>query len=486
MSEKKRTAREGLISYRFAVAVITALFAASAAGWIVSEFVPPDFLERKELYRDSWGAVAASLVGALHLYDPFHSAWYRFLLALFFVVLLLCVVTRARRLALRSWRVALPAGAAEIAKRELSFESSWRSLEGGAAGAKLPLVRYGESHGRRERIEPERLRALFARIASLLRARGYRVVSRDGGDAIAFAAYTGRWRSPGTMLFHAGILVITIGGILGSFAGWRELIYVREGAVAPLPPDSSLSIRVDDFEIAVTGRSEIADFISSVSILDAHGETISGGTIEVNRPMKVAGRRIYQSQFTIDENEFRGARIEYARRDRIGTGSIDVAPGQAVAVADSLVTLMAIRFIPDFRMSPDGPFSASSFPSNPALEIEVASAAGTERGWLFLYHPDFSKRFEAPVNLVLSRCDPVYYTGLEISANPGASVLLAGIALATAGLLLMYLCNPRLLKGIAGSEALVVAGVEYRWKASFGHEFDEIREAIRREIERRE
>jgi len=185
------------------------------------------------------------------------------------------------------------------------------------------------------------------------------------------------------------------------------------------------------------------------------------------------------------ENTFAVLRIDYSLRYRIWTGSSVVMPGSVTAVGDSAVMLTATRFLPDFRMSPRGPFSASSFPTNPALEVEVASAAGKERGWLFLLHPDFSKRFDAPVDLALSRCDPVYYTGLEISANPGAPVLLLGIALATAGLLLMYFCNPRVLKGIAGSESLSIAGVEYRWKASFEREFGDIREAIRSELGQR-
>jgi hypothetical protein len=58
-------------------------------------------------------------------------------------------------------------------------------------------------------------------------------------------------------------------------------------------------------------------------------------------------------------------------------------------------------------------------------------------------------------------------------------VLFAGFAAATLGLVLMYLCNPRVIKGIAGPETLVVAGTEYRWKASFEGEFASLREAIR-------
>ncbi len=284
------------------------------------------------------------------------------------------------------------------------------------------------------------------------------------------------------MLFHAGILVITIGGIIGSYGGWREMVFVREGSAVPFPRDSSLTLRVDDFDIVTTERREIRSFVSTVSVADARGVAVAFGDVEVNHPMKVGARRIYQSEYTIDENRFARARVEYYLRDEGKRGSLDLSPAEPVAIGDSAIVVTAFRFLADFRMSPEGPFSASSFPANPALEIEIASGGVVERGWLFLLHRDFSKRFDAPIDIVLTRCEPVYYTGLEVSANPGAGVLLAGFAAATLGLLFMYACNPRIVKGLARPEGIVVAAGEHRWKASFEREFADLREAIRREI----
>jgi cytochrome c biogenesis protein len=471
-----------LISQRFAVIVIAIIFGASMAGWIATEFVPPDFLEREALFVRAWGQTGAKFVETFRLYDPFHSFWYRFILALFFVVLFLCVITRWRQLALRSWRHALPADAHELRKREPSFEFSWRLLDGGAGASKDPLVHYAERYARAEHIDSETLRGRFMRIAARFKKAGFAIISREDETGVSFTAFTGRWRSPGAMLFHIGILVITIGGVIGSYGGWREMMLVREGATVPFPRDSSLALRVDRFDIVMTRRLEIKDFISTISILGSQGDTLAAGTVEVNRPMKVAGRRIYQSEFQIDESTFKRARIGYSLRGDFRRGTLDFTPGVSASIDDSMITVTALRFIPDFRMSPDGPFSASALPSNPALQVEVAHAGMAERGWLFLYHPDFGKRFTAPVDLTLEGCEPVYYTGLEVSASPGANVLLAGFAAATLGLLLMYLSNPRVIKGRAGTDALIVAGTEYRWRASFEREFAAIREAMRQEF----
>ena len=482
MNEERRAAKGNFISNRFAVIVIAVLFGASLAGWIATEIVPPDFPERGDFFREAWGGGAVKLVTALHLYDPFHSFWYRFALALFFAVLLLCIASRWRQLSLKSWRVPLPAASGDPGAKRLSFEFSWRLLESGDRAHKDPIVHFAERYGRAESIGADALRGYFSRVAAIFRKRGYRVVSHESAEGIAFAASAGRWRSPGTMLFHVGLLVITIGGVIGSYAGWREMVFVKEGSAVPFPRDASLTLRVDDFGIVTTERREIRSFVSTVSIVDARGKAVAFGNVEVNHPMKVGARRIYQSEFTIDENEFARARVEYSLSERGARGSLDLSPAEPVSIGDSTITITALRFIPDFRMGPEGAFSASSFPSNPALEIEVASGGEAERGWLFLYHKDFNKRFAAPVDLVLTRCEPVYYTGLEVSANPGAGVLLAGFAAATLGLLLMYACNPRIVKGFARPDGIVVAAGEHRWRTSFELEFAGLREAIRKEI----
>ncbi len=482
MNERRGTAGRSLISNRFAVITIAILFGASLAGWIATELVPPDFPAREAFFRAAWGNAAVTAVTALRLFDPFHSLWYRFVLGFFCVVLFLCVVSRWRQLALSSLRASLPAAPGELGGKRLSFEFSWRSLASGGGGSRDPVAHFAERYGRAEPVDAETLRRSFSRIAALLRKRGYRVIDRESPAGIAFAAVAGRLRSPGTMLFHAGILVITIGGIIGSYGGWREMVYVREGTAVPFPRDSSLSIRVDDFEIRMTERGEIRSFVSTVSVADERGVAVAFGDVEVNRPMKVGGRRIYQSEYSTDDDEFALARIEYALPERGARGSIDLVSAAPAALDSGRVVVTVLRFFPDFRMGSSGPFTASPYPSNPALEIEVAYGGDVERGWLFLYHRDFNTRFIAPVELAFTRFEPVYYTGLEVSADPGTGVLIAGFAAATLGLLLMYGCNPRVVKGFARPDGVVVAALEPRWRASFEREFADLRESMRKEL----
>ncbi len=84
-----------MISQRTGVVTIVILLVATTAGWLMTEFVPPTFPYARDSYVDRWGAKAVRAVEVLRLYDPFHSFWYTGILALFFAVLFLCMVSRA-------------------------------------------------------------------------------------------------------------------------------------------------------------------------------------------------------------------------------------------------------------------------------------------------------------------------------------------------------------------------------------------------------
>ena len=484
MAKRPRRSFEELVSYRFAIGVIAAFFVASLAGWIAQELVPPDVPERLAFYESTWGRVATRFVTTLRLYDPFHAVWYRFVLALLAAVLVACLATRWRRIALRTWRAPLPNGAEELRKRRCSLDLSWRLLESGAAAGTDPLVRYGERYGRRESIPAGELAQRFAGVRDLLRARGYRVSEQAGEGFVRFSAVAGRLHSPGSALLHAGIVAITVGGLMGSVWGWRSMLFLKEGAGAPIPPDSAATLRVDDFEIVQGEGGTVRDYLSTVTILGPRGDTLAFGVIEVNRPFRFGGRSFHQSTYQLAVGEFARARVERREPGRTRGETIDLEPGRAGSFAGGGAAVTALRFLPDFRMGAQGAFSASAFAANPAIEVEVDGASGPERGWLFLRHPEFDHRFRDLEGLRFVGAEPVYYTGIEIGRNPGVPALFAGFAAATLGLALMYLVNPRVIKGIAGSESLLMAGIEYRWTSSFEREWGDIERSIRARFDR--
>lgn len=473
MSNSLRNIREGLITQRFAVTVISILLGSSAVGWLMTELIPPDFPGKADFYGQKWGVTTVKVVAFLRLYDPFHSFWYRGILALFFVVLLLCVITRWRSFVVRSFRFDPPQGPVAPAKGKPSLDAAWSDILREKGDSRDPLSVLETKYARKGTVDDSTVSELFGKVAGVLRSKGYRVKSRRIEGSILFAAVAGRWRFLGNFFFHVGLLVITAGGMIGSYWGWSEFMYGKEGDRIPVA-GTQYSLVVEDFEIVMTGQMEVKSYVSSVSVVDQKGDTVRTAQIEVNRPLRIGGRSIYQSTFFADEEEFDWAHIEVGKRGSFTRRDVYLGPGDEFAVEDTSLVLRARRFMPDFRTGPGGPYSASSSMSNPALEVELRGERGTERVWLFLLYPQFNTETGYPVRLNLVGLEPIFHTGLEISSNPGSSVLLAGIIIATAGLLLLYACHYRLIYGSAGGERLVLAPRVYRWKVSFEVEFDRI------------
>jgi hypothetical protein len=135
-------------------------------------------------------------------------------------------------------------------------------------------------------------------------------------------------------------------------------------------------------------------------------------------------------------------------------------------------------------MGSGGAYSVSGSMNNPAIEIEVSSGGRSVSGWLFLLYPRFNSRFDLPVTLGLLDVEPVFYTGLQISTNPGANIFLAGITIASVGVCLMYMFHYRHVKGVLTAERISIAGAGYRWKLSFEREFEKIEKALAGELSR--
>lgn len=467
--EMKRT----IISYRLAVTVIAILFGASVFGWILTELIPPDVPYQREIYRARWGDTWLWLIEHLGLHDPFHTFWYRAVLALFFVVLVVCLLSRWWSIALRTFRTESTAEAHELSKREHRLRVSWHELKGNAGDRKDILDELERRYGSEQRLDPERMEKVFGRISAFLRGRGFRVSKTEMPGTVRFVAVAGRWRYFGNFLFHLGILVITIGGMLGSFWGETEILYGTDGDILPLG-ETTYAILVEGFDVVRTDQLEVKEYISNVSVIDTSGSRLVTTTVEVNKPLSFDRFDILQSSYYVDDETFRWARIEYTHAGSPAGTVVRLEPGGEFRLERFPLVIRAKRFLPDFKIGPEGPYSVTPNMHNPALEVELAGEDRTQRGWLFLFYPRFNTRFDFPVQLDLVDVGPVYYTGLQISTNPGSTLLFAGIAVATIGLVLLYLFNYRCLKGIVDTEGLILAGTGYRWKVSFREEFEKI------------
>jgi cytochrome c biogenesis protein len=478
----KKGGRGHLISQRTAIVTISLLLGACAAGWLMTEFFPPDLQYRREFFRQRWGDTALSWVEALKLYDPFHSFWFSGVLALFFVVLLLCLATRWKGMITKSFSVTVPGQPAKGSDDAPGFtipfgeSADWKD-------EKDPVAHYGKRFGRPGSISGEAVGRILGIVGKVFRSKGYRFASRSDKDSIVFAAAAGRWRHIGNFVFHIGLLVITIGGVVGSRMGSSEMLYGRRGDTLPIS-GSGGTLRIDDFRILMTGKMQVSDYVTTVTVFDASGAEADSAVIEVNHPFNYGGTSVFQSSYYLAEDEFEWARIRVSSPVVSTPAMLTLRQGKAEPVPGTELVITPGRFLPDFRMTESGPRSVSGNMNNPALEIILDGPGGRTAGWTFLMYPDFGTKFKRLDAVIFEDIEPVYYTGLEMSRNPGASLFMAGMILGSAGLLLLYMFDYRVVHGRIDGTGLEVTGVTARWKVTFREQLDGIEKEISVAIEK--
>jgi len=470
--------RRVIISNRFAVFSITLFLLASIAGWIFSEIIPQDFLLRPSFYKGEWGDTIFRLVMALKLYAPFHSIWYETVLVFFFITLLLCVITNARKL-LRPYFESPPGPVFRwkgSGKKWNSLELSWRYIVELDNVDKDPFLYFGERFGKKGKLSGERLKDVVDTLSNTFSSLGYRWKSFNYSDSFVFLASKGELRYVGNFALHIAILIIAVGGIIGSFYGWSEVMYGRAGDMIPVG-DTGTQIRVEDFNIVLNEDESISDYITDVSVWK-NGDSLGVALIKVNQPLKLDGINVLQHSYHTEEDEYYWARIGYRIRGEFSWKNLLIKPGEKVFLADSAFSFKVIKFLPDLRVYNGKVYTKNGFPYNPAVKVELEHFNGVEYGWIFLRHPEFNKNFKAPISLVLEDVKPVFYTGLQVTSNPGSPLIIGGIFVATVALILLLLFDYRKITGEVSPFGLYIKGAHYRWKESFKKEFENMARKI--------
>jgi cytochrome c biogenesis protein len=212
----------------------------------------------------------------LDLFDVYSSPWFSAVYLLLVVSLVGCIVPRARV----HWRAvrARPPAPPRVMSR-------------------LPSARTFHV--------PEPPDEVLARAERLLRR--YRVDGHaDAGSGAALAAERGHLRETGNLLFHLAFVVVLAALAVGS------LLVVSGGGFAnsPIQYDSlqagswfdprslpPFSVLVDDFVMDFRDdgpqRGVPAEFRAEVTVVDRPGAPPRQETIEVNRPLQVAGTSVH-------------------------------------------------------------------------------------------------------------------------------------------------------------------------------------------------
>ncbi len=445
-----RTIWKTLNSTRFVIVLLMLLAVASIAGIALGERFPTGFPGAEERYRSEFGDDGFMLLGALGAFAPYKSLWFQGLLGTLAASLIACSVTRLRVTVRSALAITFRRTPDEIEHLEPHARIS---LAGNASiapvAANVPTV-----------------------LEDALRRRGFRVRSETHGERVAFAASRGGAAHFGPYLTHLGLILLIVGGMISGMSGKEETVWLAPGESWP-GMGRGFSATLADFKVPRNETGQPTQYFSTIEVSDPERGTFQK-EVSVNHPLRHRGVSLYQSSFRALPGRIASATLA------LGDASEPI-----VVTADALLTLpdgrtIAIdNFVSDFRIGENGVESASDEMRNPAVSVALRDGDTiVETQWLFIKHPGFRHGDSRLGDLRAVAVEPLYATGLSARTSPGSSLIWAGMAIASLGLVLSFYLTHRRVWAVVDPGAIYLAGTAGSRRDAFQRELAELKRAV--------
>jgi cytochrome c biogenesis protein len=481
------------------------LLLALAIATVVATFIPQDPVIPSTVaeWREGVtgpGEGTAAVFDALGLFDVFGSSWFMLLTGLLLVSLTGCLVPRIRAFAKVVRRP--PA-----AGRNLARLSNHAELD-----SPLP---------------PAEALAVARRVLRGSRFRLRDIPAEDSPTGHAqLAAERGHWREGGSLLFHLSFYVILLGAVIGHSFGFTGQVNVVEGgsfadtrlsyiggdAVGrffPMDGHRGFVVALDDFEVSYFDDPAAEEtegffgltpreFVSTVTISEA-GEPVTTEQIRVNHPIEHDGVKLYQIRFgfapRIEVRNAGGTEL-YSEAIQLIESGPAIWTGVAKVAAfdpDNQIALELV-LLPDADFNADGlPMSRTPEARNPrlaavlwfgelGLERNIPAAqfdreSGRRLQQPLILAPGETGTFEE-VGLEVSFPELPYWSGFQVSQEPGRELLLVGSIMLLGGLIpSLYAYRRRLwvdVRADGNGSNVVLAGVALQRKTEFREAFSAV------------
>jgi cytochrome c biogenesis protein len=412
---------------------------------ILGTLIPQDWSEMqyKEKYGETYG-----LLKTLQLTDVYHSYWYSVLLTVFCAHLIICSTMNFGPLVKSLKRSSSVAERVEITSlpfnEKIAIKQSNRTGEEIAQSIKNTLSRS------------------FYRLKYTDAERGIHYFER------------GKISRLGPLITHSSILIILIGGIIVGRLGFIEHRNITVGKTIDVPR-SNFQVRADDFMVEFYPNGMPKEYASVLTIIE-NGTPKHTETIKVNHPLKYKGIKFFQSSYGIADT----AEIELSKKslDKSSVevlGKFRISPEEEMQVPNTQLKLKVKNIVPDFVRDESGQIGTRSMePRNPAALIELYDGNELkESSWVFLKYPDFHASGNSEYSLKFT--STVYYTGLQISSDPGIFVIWAGCLIMIIGMSLSFYLSYKRVWIKISADTIEIGGRSYKDRTGFEKEFEHVK-----------
>jgi len=244
-------------------------------------------------------------------------------------------------------------------------------------------------------------------------------------------AEKGRWTRIGVYVVHFSILLLLIGALIGALFGFKANLNLDEGATSDTaflakkrtPVNFGFSIRVNDFDVSFYDTGAPNEFKSNLTIIEKGKESFTKD-IRVNHPLRYKGINIFQSSYGPGQPD--GAVIEMVRLSDKQVTSHTLKIGEEIPLPENQGFFKLEGFLPHF-----------DFQGNTLGEAFIGKVTQADGNSFQIAlppkFPTFDKMRKGAFSFVVKGFEQKYYTGLQITKDPGVWYVYAGFILMIIG-----------------------------------------------------
>jgi cytochrome c biogenesis protein len=305
------------------------------------------------------------------------------------------------------------------------------------------------------------------------------VITEQNGEYHLFAQKTA-WCRLGVYVVHFSILVIFVGAIIGSLAGYKGFVTIVEGTSVNsferqngqrIPLGFDVLCEKFNVEFYATGAPK--EFRSTLTILE-NGKPVPGYSqikVIVNEPLTYKGITFYQSSYgpaTEGEDHF----ISVKPRNGGTAEKLTVRAGEMVTLKDG-TTFKLLEATQEVRQFAPG-FSG------PAARIEVTPKGASPQTFItFKNFPDVNAQRGDALIFGYEGSSAKQYTGLQVAKDPGVWVVWFGCALMVIGIAVAFFMSHKRVWVIVTKGHVRMYGNANKNQAAFQMQFEDLSEKFK-------
>lgn len=450
-----------LSSIKTGVILLIIVVIVSAAGTVVLQRPVTDADEMQRAYAPQ----TLRLLDALGLTNIFHAWW--------FILLLLMV--------------SLSIVAASVDR----FPNAWRYF---SRPYKSPDESFRKALPNQRRIPIPQEEVGLVAAERALHAIGFKPERVVGQEHMAIFAERHRIAEMAVYIVHASLLLIFLGGIVDGLWGWRGFVNLSRGEQSNVVSLQNGGKKILPFAVRcdAAGQENYNDgtprkWWSKLAVVK-DGNDVQQKEIVVNDPLIYGGIRFYQASYGPNGKLEALILDATSSKDPSQKKRISLAPDQTIAL-DSDTNLSIAEFIPDYVVREGQIYTRSTEVGNPAVHLLVSSRSTDHKVNVWLPPvPGFEENAKSPYQFEAQDLKMGYFTGLQVSHEPGQWAVWAGVVLMGIGLVFVfYIAHTRFwalpLRDSRGKLELWVGGTANRNREAFAERFQELWQKIESELE---